>query len=378
VDNKGSLVTSSGGDDIPLARSGIITYDLVSNGDQYQVVSSLDAGLAGGILLPVPATLATVAFATQRTPNPITATCTQPDRKPNAQGGWVRGFAGEFNTEAEGTAGVGGTVSALQSENRTRFATLQGGFDHVICNLDDAGSTFHLGVTVGETWGSSRQADPEPLAGVFGTDVDFQTFFVGPYAAFTRGNLAVQAALRFDFHDIDLTNPTIGVDVDELGIDAEGISGSTSMSYDFEVGQELTLTPDIGINVSRTEIDTFEIAGGTVALDDLWSVMGHAGVTARTTLAINDKVFVVPFAAATVYHEFVDHADGQLILGDTTADVESNRVGTFGQLGVGANAIRLGDVDAGRPTLFGGARFDLQMGERIEGATATLYGRVQF
>jgi hypothetical protein len=47
-------------------------------------------------------------------------------------------------------------------------------------------------------------------------------------------------------------------------------------------------------------------------------------------------------------------------------------------VGIGANAVRLGDVVAGRPTLFGGARVDLQFGDRLQGATATVFGRVQF
>jgi hypothetical protein len=107
--------------------------------------------------------------------------------------------------------------------------------------------------------------------------------------------------------------------------------------------------------------------------------MGHVGVTARTQpLGVADNLFVVPFASATLYHEFIDHADGEFDIGGTVIEAKSNRVGTFGQLGIGANAVRLGDVVAGRPTLFGGARFDLQVGERIEGATATVFGRVQF
>jgi hypothetical protein len=381
VENRGDLTTSSGDDTIPLARSGLITYDLVSTaaaGGDFQVVSQLDAGLAGGLLLPIPATLATVAFTTQRTPNPITATCIDPDNKPNAQGGWVRGLAGEFNTESAGKASTGGVSTELESENRTRFKTLQGGFDHVLCNIDSFGSTLHFGVTVGQTWGDSQQKDPDPAAGIFGTDVKFDTFFVGPYAAFTRGNFAAQASLRFDYHSLELTNPTVGVDADGLGVDAQGISGSASMSYDFALAN-LTLTPDAGVNVSNTDIDKFDIAGGTVVLDDLWSVMGHVGVTARTEpLGLADNLFVVPFASATLYHEFIEHADGQIDIGGTVIEAKSNRVGTFGQLGIGANAVRLGDVVAGRPTLFGGARFDLQVGERIEGATATVFGRVQF
>jgi hypothetical protein len=182
----------------------------------------------------------------------------------------------------------------------------------VWCNLDSFGSTLHLGVTVGQTWGDSFQKDPDPAAGIFGTDVAFDTFFVGPYAAFTRGNFAAQASLRFDYHSLELSNPTVGVDADGLDVDAEGISGSASMSYDFELAT-LTLTPDVGVNVSNTEIDSFDIAGGTVVLDDLWSVMGHAGVTARTQpLGVADNLFVVPFASATLYHEFIEHADGQV------------------------------------------------------------------
>jgi hypothetical protein len=381
VENRGNLTTSSGDDDIPLARSGLINYDLVRTaavGGDFQVVSQLDAGLAGGLLLPIPATLSTVAFTTQRTPNPITATCIDPDNKATAQGGWVRGLAGEFKTSAAGKASTGGVTSDLESDNRTRFKTLQGGFDHVWCNLGNFASTLHLGVTVGQTWGDSFQKDPDPVAGVFGTDVAFDTFFVGPYAAFTRGNFAAQASLRFDYHSLELSNPTVGLDVDGLDVKAEGISGSASMSYDFELAT-LTLTPDVGVNVSNTEIDRFDVAGGTVVLDDLWSVMGHVGVTARTQpLGVADNLFVVPFASATLYHEFIDNADGRFDIGGTVIEAESNRVGTFGQVGIGANAVRLGDVVAGRPTLFGGARFDLQVGERIEGATATVFGRVQF
>ena len=54
------------------------------------------------------------------------------------------------------------------------------------------------------------------------------------------------------------------------------------------------------------------------------------------------------------------------------------QVGVAGFQFLGANAVRLRDVVAGRPTVFGGARFDLQVGERIEGATATVFGRIPF
>jgi hypothetical protein len=380
VENRGTLSTSSGDDDIPLARSGLINYNLVNTaaaGGDYQVVSELDSGLTGGILLPIHATLSVASFLTQRTPNPITATCIDPENKPNAQGGWARAFGGQFQTESAGEAVANGTTSGLESRDTTRFATIQGGFDYVLCNLDGNGGNLHLGVTVGQTWGAMRQTDPDPLAGVFGTDVDFDTFFVGPYAAYTRGNLAILTALRFDHHELELSNQTAGIDAAGIDFDASGVSGSAAVSYDFAL-DSLILTPEVGVNVSKVKLDEFGVASGTVFLDDLWSVIGHAGVTARSTITVTDNVFVIPFAAATLYHEFVETAGAKLALGGTTVDAESNRVGTYGQVGIGANAVRLGDVVAGRPTLFGGARVDLQFGDRLQGATATVFGRVQF
>ena len=330
-----------------------------------------------GSLLPIHAALEVAAFTTQRTPNPITATCIDPENKPNAQGGWARLYGADFRTDTAGKADFGGSMLELDSETRTRFGILQGGFDHVLCDLDGNGGNLHLGVTGGKIWGSSRQSDPDPLNGIFGSDIDFDTWFVGPYAAYTRDKLAIQGALRFDHHSLDLSNPTAGISAVGIEFDASSVTGTASVSHDFELG-DLTLTPEIGVNVSNTKIDDFGIAGGTAALDDLWSAIGHAGVTARTTIAVTDKVFVIPFAAATLYHEFVEDAAADLIFGQRTVEVGANRVGTFGQLGIGANAVRLGNVVTGHPTVFGGARFDLVVGERIEGATATVFTRIQF
>jgi hypothetical protein len=131
--------------------------------------------------------------------------------------------------------------------------------------------------------------------------------------AYTRGDLAIQASMRFDHHSLDLTNPTAGLDADGIDFDASAVSGAASVSYDFEVREDLTVTPEIGINVSKTNIDKFDIAGGTVILDDLWSAIGHVGVTARTHHpGVADRVFVIPFASATLYHEFIDSAEAKL------------------------------------------------------------------
>jgi hypothetical protein len=95
VENRGNLTTSSGDDDIPLARSGLITYDLVRTaaaGGDFQVVSRSMQGWPAAFCCPSPrrSPLSPSPPRGRRTrsPPPASTPTTSPTRKVDGSGAW--------------------------------------------------------------------------------------------------------------------------------------------------------------------------------------------------------------------------------------------------------------------------------------------------
>jgi hypothetical protein len=354
-----------------LGSFGFINYVLGSGDGDIFIRSELDEDAAAPGTAALPATLSAVAAIFHKPSSAFTTGCNDPGPDQRGFGSWGRANGGSIDTDFEGTSTINGRDTVLRTKNRTDFYGIQAGFDTAFCNINNRDLTIHTGVTGGYVEGTSNQRNG-------GFTVDFDSYFVGLYGALSRGAASAEATVRYDNHSFDLSHddPTIIAPGTDSG--GETFSAMVTGSYEFSLSELTKIIPSGGFTISNTSVDAFRTSGGVAEFDDLVSVMGFAGITATTTVPVRDNFFLLPFASATLYNEFADNGKSGFTLGLTTADIDTDRIGTFGQLGIGINAVRVGNTAAGESNVYGSLRFDAQIGEQIEGWGVTGAVRIQF
>ena len=227
-----------------------------------------------------------------------------------------------------------------------------------------------------------------PIAAKMAGNIDVP--FAGVYSTFSKGNFFADAQARLDYYQSEILDQRL---------DARGYSLTGSMGYRLGLGGDWSLEPAIGGVYSHAEVDPLRSSGnfwtqqggtpfpvfGTVQVNDVESVLGHASLKLRTSVALNGgRIVAYPFVTASVFHEFA---------GDTTASVvapyeqyagnggayyysgngtiSASRVGTYAQFGAGSSF-----QFAGTGWL-GFARVDYRTGDNIQGITANAGLRYQ-
>ena len=318
------------------------------------------------------------------------------DPKPDQPGGgvWIRGVGGEvtnkFTSNASGsviTTGIAADrfnpVIATQANTncagttRETFSGAQVGQD--ISRLNWGNWNVHLGTTAGYL--SSHATDN------FGGSTDFQVPFLGAYLVATHGRFFADIMVREEFYSANLTNPTAGLFGQQVG--ARGLSVATSAGYNFALANNWFIEPSAGFIWSRTNVDSFNVTGGTFAQGmvtnyttaPVESEIGRLSLRVGTTVTSGNMIWQ-PFASASVFHEFAGDVSttntslnaailGQVPLSITGTNT-TTRVGTYGQYSLGlagqvANTGWLGFV-----------RVDYRNGNNIEGWTGNAGVRYQF
>jgi opacity protein-like surface antigen len=312
------------------------------------------------------------------------------DPKPDQPGGgvWIRGVGGEvtnkFTSTASGSITLNGANTGLIQANtncagsaRETFSGAQVGQD--ISRLNWGNWNVHLGTTAGYL--SSRATDN------FGGSTDFQVPFLGTYLVATHGRFFADIMVREEFYSATLTNPGAGLFGQQVG--ARGLSVATSAGYNFALANNWFIEPSAGFIWSRTNVDSFNATGGTLAQGivsnyttaPIESEIGRLSLRVGTTVTSGNMIWQ-PFASASVFHEFagdVSTTNSSLnasLLGTTPITLAgtntTTRVGTYGQYSLGlagqvANTGWLGFV-----------RVDYRNGDNIEGWTGNAGVRYQF
>ena len=212
---------------------------------------------------------------------------------------------------------------------------------------------------------------------------------MGVYAAFTKGNLALDGQVRVDWHQNRLGEPLNGLFSQELN--ARGLSLTGNAAYNIPLQNRWFIEPGVGLVWSRVEIDPLNVAGvvtpplglqiarGRVTIDEIESVLGRASVSVGTTFA-QGGVTWQPFFTASVYHEFAGDVTvrSEILNTNTNANgvVLTTRseggVGTYGQFALGTAAV------LGNSGWLGYARTDYRIGDNIDGWSVNTGLRYQF
>ena len=173
-----------------------------------------------------------------------------------------------------------------------------------------------------------------------------------------------------------------GLNNTRLDIQSDAVSSSAGYRVDFEslLGSELPffVEPSTSLSYTSTSIGTFPVTGGAIRIGTIDSVLGRLGVRVGTAFQASDRIVLQPFVTGSVWNEFAGDVRSRFvsvnIVNDPTAFVPilTNRVGTFGQVGVGSS-FRILDTP-----ILGYIRSDFRFGDRLEGYALNGGIRYQF
>src|SRR5262245_30249380 len=310
------------------------------------------------------------------------------------QGGgvWGRTIGGSVETKNTGVTTVDtsafgfATPGSVNCNTTTRqdYAGFQVGHDISILNHGASGANWHFGVTAGyfESFAHDTTA-----GGTFRGD--FQVPFAGLYTAFTQGNLFLDGQARWDFYQNNVSDSANGIFNQDFN--ARGFSLTGNAGYRIDLHSNWFIEPSAGIVWSKVSVDPLNVSGtlvlgtglaapGTVQIQDIDSVLGRASVRIGTNYT-SGNVLWQPFFTASVFHEFAGDVTTNfsanfdalgLALPPIKATLNTDRVGTYGQFGLGTAAAL---TNTG---WLGYARFDYRIGENIDGWSINAGLRCQF
>lgn len=320
-----------------------------------------------------------------------------PNPQPYQQGGgvWVRGTGGTVETRTPATFAFSGNafdpaggVGTCDTRTSQRYGGVQAGADIARLNID--GANVHVGATAGYT--ESRITSPTG-PGVFSGD--FQIPFAGIYAAVTKGGFFADAQIRTDFYQSRLSDQSNGLF--EQGLNARSFSITGNVGNQFPLGDDWFVEPSAGVVYSRVEVDPINLSGtlilannpglappSRVNVNDFDSILGRASVRVGRNFLL-DGFAIQPFFTASVFNEFAGKvrtninttfaeafSTPELAALDTSAELLSERIGTYGQfaLGIAGQILNTGWL--------GYVRGDYRIGDRVEGVGISGGVRYQF
>jgi outer membrane autotransporter protein len=314
--------------------------------------------------------------------------------RPNQEGGgiWVRGIGGEIdskNTTVSTYSLPGAPFTGnitCNTETNLRFAGAQVGTDMATLNWN--GWNIHIGSMAGYVGAKARDTSSvgplNPLGGTFENQLDVP--FAGLYAAATYGGFFIDGQLRFDYYQNRLNDPLVN-GLFNQNLDARGISGTLNVGYNHQLGNGWFIEPSAGVIVSRVEVDPLNVAGtavllnntafsppGTLQINDIKSTLGRFSVRTGTTI-VSNNILWQPFATASVFHEFEGDTTASFVDGlglGFTGALSTDRVGTYGQFGLGLAGQLVGTG------WLGYLRADYRTGDQIEGYSLNGGIRYQF
>src|SRR6185436_12706804 len=169
-------------------------------------------------------------------------------------------------------------------------------------------------------------------------------FLVAPNTPIAGRGISVNAVVsnRFDLNDTIFVEP---------------LAGLTYGKYSFN---DVFFNPQLGINNGQGTM-----VNGRMAIAPVESWLARLGANFGGTFLVSDNLAVAPFVHASVWREFGAQvqatAFAQVGTQSFTFPVNVDRVGTFGQIGVGAQ-FKVLSMD-----LLGFVRGDMRFGDNLNG-----------
>ncbi|MCG7504043.1 hypothetical protein L4923_03330 [Mesorhizobium sp. IRAMC:0171] len=351
---------------------GIIEYEMFKDGQDWVVSSGVNpnAGAIAGSLALINSMVGTVV----NRPNSAFVGGLAYEAKPNecGVGPWSRGTGGSASISGTTTGGLEDQVSEVDAY----YGGYQGGADFQCFNIGSSGWDVAIGGFGGFNMGRSKQAIDETSV-----TADFNQYYGGVYASAAKGQFVAELQTRFDYLDYTLNSPVLGLR--DAGIDATRLTASGTASYAFTFG-DYSLVPSAGASVSYLRTDDLVFRSRhSLSFENQWSVVGFGGVTlARSFLNADKTAAYRPFVTATVYSDFGAKANSTFYdpVSQVTQDLSSEGVGTFGEVSVGLDYLKILPESSFLKArqLNATVRGDLKFSDRLLSGGATVQLRLQF
>jgi hypothetical protein len=346
--------------------AGIVDYGLKQIGDNYDIYSYLDPTSAPTFVTGIVSALDSLNIGFFQDASPFLPA--PANAKPNqlCGGPWVRVADGRNDIGSNATTpdGLGGDNTA-HSLVRSQYSGVQAGFDAGVCNVQNSDYNAHLGITGGKADLTSNELD------LASSTIGVQVPFVGLYGAVTGHGLHADFQVREDFYLMQASSPTADVFGDNLH--GHDISANGSVGYTYYFTKDVFIEPSLALLYSDLNIGNLALpsSGGVLAFDPIASLLGHAGLRLGTSFIWN-RIAVEPFVSGAVWREFEGDAVASYEQSGVNMPISVTRLGTFGQVGLGASAHVL------NTGLLGFIRGDYRDGQNIQGYGVTAGLRYDF
>ncbi len=361
-----------------------------ANPNSFQVISQFNSGPVSGVAAGIAGVVNSLQAGFHQ---PASAIISRPDNcQPNQLmgGPFIRLNAGETTVRSNSAGGGNGATFSGSTKSESRFSGGQGGVDLGICNVNNTGWNLHAGIMGGfvQTKASGNSSTPNPGGAGLAplrttTQVSMEVPFIGGYMFATNGPFTAEFNVRKDYY-----NAKVGAfDPDGVGayfvgpsqrLKGDGLSYNGSMSYRFSILENAYFEPQIGLSKGTTRFDNLQFATGAAGdfmnFSAADSLLGRIGFNAGIAVPLSDSLVVVPFVSAAVWHEFAKPTKARAIFTSQglAFDIQTDRVGTFGQVGAGVQFRVL------NTPLLGFLRADMRFGDKIEGKALNAGLRLQF
>lgn len=366
------------------ALGGIVEYQFGQIGEDWGVTSTVNLSAAGGLAANVTLAQSIISIMANRPSSPYVSGLAGIEDYHAGPGFWMRGVAGAARTE---TSVVDNLGFQSQAKVDLTYAGAQIGADLGWFNIEGADLTVNAGMTAGYNTGRTTQ----DVVSVFSnrvtsrTEGDFDSKYVSGYVTFAKDRFFADLQARFDRTDFtfDNNNPLLGLN--DANVKSDRVSINGGIGYAAEIGERMALVPSVGFSYARTKTTgvTFD-NGSTLNPQDYETILGFGGATLVKTFILPDQTSAVsPFITGTVYRDFGDNPSSIFILGDASREITNQNLGTFGELSVGADYLRVfgGDgTDAGGPLkqLNANIRADFKFSDRVLAAGVNAQLRLQY
>ena len=143
--------------------------------------------------------------------------------------------------------------------------------------------------------------------------LDADTELAGLYAVWAQDGWRVNALGGYGFNQYDSDRAAFG-SIAHSSPDGDEITAGGTFAYDFKLGRNIVLSPEVGLDYTHLDVDSFSETGAGVfdlSVGDRQadSLRTHLGGRASATFACG-PVTLTPQVNAAWYHEFLDNENG--------------------------------------------------------------------
>ena len=316
-----------------------------------KLVQTINPGLAATALNHASAML--TAMDTAFFGNPGDFLRAPADPAPNLMSAavWSRGGGADMTLDASSTAGSAPAFNAAQFN--TRIAGFQNGIEEGLFNIENSGLSLHVGLTGGEVFGSTSDAN---LQGATGKTT---APFLGGYAALTGNGLYSVFQARYTQLDMTINEPALGV-VNQTQR-AQGMTYSGEAGYHVAVMDEFYIEPSAALYLSRLEVGNEATNVGALTFGQLQDELGRLSLRVGTVFSTAQVTFS-PYVLGSLWRAL--DGGGVTYIPGGPAITQSN-VGMFEQASVGFSAT------IAKTGLTAYAQGDFRVGADVHGWGAT-------